>query len=138
MNRILLGAGMVTAACALAITGLVAVGDAKAEAAWLKTGAGASAAKAVMLAVPGPPAVTAKSCSGSPYSISLNWGYTGSLPPQFEIYGAINKNATPVVIGTSTATAVTLTGLTAKPAVLSVRASAGSWHSVRSTETDGC
>ena len=138
MSRVVFATGMVAAAWALAITGLVAVGDAKAEAAWLKTGTGTSAAKAIRLLTPGQPAVTAKTCTGNGYSISVSWSYSGSLPPLFDIYGAINKNAAPTVIGTATTTSVTLTGLSAKPAVVSVRASAGSWHGTRSAEVDGC
>ncbi|HEY3464762.1 MAG TPA: hypothetical protein VGL47_06490 [Amycolatopsis sp.] len=131
MSRVLIGA----AACTLALTGLVTPG---AEAAWVKSGPGTAAAKAIKLVVPGTPTVNAKSCTGNSYSISLDWSYTGSLPPQFDIYAATNAGKPPSVIATATGTSVTLTGLTAKPAVVSVRASAGTWHSARSGEVAAC
>lgn len=132
MSRVLIGA----AACTLALTGLVTPG---AEAAWAKSGPGTAAAKAIKLVTPGQPTVTAKSCNGNNYSISLSWTYdSGGLPPQFEIYSALNGNVNPSVVGTATTTSVTLTGLATKPAVVSVRASAGTWHSARSGEVAAC
>lgn len=131
MSRVLIGA----AACTLALTGLVTPG---AEAAWAKSGPGTAAAKAIKLVTPDQPSVTPRTCTGNNYSISVSWTYPGSPPPLFEIYGSTNKNAIPAVIGTATTTSVTLTGLTTKPAFVSVRASAGTWHGTRSGEVAAC
>jgi len=139
MSRLLLGAGMVAAAWALAITGLIFVGDAEAGAAWAKTGPGSAAAKAIRIGTPGKPTVSSTVCTGNgPYSISLQWSPTLDSPPTYEIFAAANKNATPVLIGTTTEPSANLTNVTTKPSLVSVRATAGTWRSSLSLEANGC
>lgn len=141
MSRILFASAAVAAAWTLAIGGLVAVGDAKAEAAWLKNGSGTSAAKAIRLVAPGTPATTAVKCNngGTGPSVTLQWTYTGSTPPRFAILSAASPGtANPATVATPTASPFTLPLDDNKAVYLSVRAVAGSWLGARSGEVKVC
>ncbi len=138
MSRVLLGTGMVVAAWALAVTGLVFAGDAEADAAWLKSGPGSAGAKAIRLGTPSQPVVDSTVCSGgNGYSITLHWSSTGDFPPAFEVFAA-PKNGNSTLIATTANTSVSVSNLGSKPAVVSVRATAGTWRSAFSPEANGC
>jgi hypothetical protein len=142
MSRILFATAMVAAAWTLAISGLVAIGDAHAEAAWLKSGPGASAAKAIKLVLPGDPTPTAVKCNnsgGTNPSVTLQWTYSGSTPPRFGIYSAAAPGtANPPSVATTTTSPITIALENSKTVYLSVRAVAGSWLGPRSGEVKVC
>lgn len=142
MSRIVFATAMVAAAWTLAIGGLVAIGDAKAEAAWLKSGPGASAAKAIRLVAPGTPIATAK-CNnggGTNPSVTLQWTYTGNTPPGFAILSAAAQGSSNTTTFATAATSPVTLPLenNNKTMWLSVRAVAGSWQGPRSGEVKVC
>jgi hypothetical protein len=142
--RIVFAAAMVAVAWTTVITGLVAVGTAKAEAAWLKTGPGTGHAAALPLRAPGTPAISNLKCNnsgGTDPSVTVGWTYPiATLPPKFEVLSSPTpNNASPTIVATTTTTmsATFLLSGNNKLAYLSVRSVAGTWR-LRSGEVPIC
>ncbi|MGW5714812.1 hypothetical protein ACWEVP_01495 [Amycolatopsis sp. NPDC003865] len=137
MSRIVFATGLVAAAWALAITGLIAVGDARAEAAWLKSGTGDAGAKALQLAAPGSFSVTTVKCNGSNKSVNISWAaITGAL--NYEVYATNSAGGNGQVLTTTTATGLTGYDLPYKPAVITVRGLNNKWRGQATTAATGC
>lgn len=138
-HRVAFAAVLVAAAWSTAITGLTLVGAAKAEAAWLKSGPGTAAARALTLTTPGTPVVETAKCNNSPpgYTATIHWAYTATPVPGFEVLVAATANSTnPTVY--SNVTSPTTVVVPGKNSYLSVRAAIGAWRSPRSTEVTVC
>lgn len=134
MSRILFATAV---AAALAVGGLVAVGDAQAEAAWLKSGAGNAGAKALQLAVPGSFSVTPAKCNGSNKSVNISWAaVTGAL--SYEVYATNSAGGNGQVLTTTTATGLTSYDLPYKPALITVRGLNNKWRGQATTAATGC
>ncbi|MGK3201375.1 hypothetical protein [Amycolatopsis sp. MEPSY49] len=137
MSRIVFATGLVAAAWALAIGGSVAVGDARAEAAWLKDGTGSAGAKALQLAVPASFSVTPAKCNGNNKSVNIGWAaVTGAL--SYEVYATDSTGGRGQVLTTTTATGLTGYDLPYKPAVITVRGLNNKWRGQTSPTATGC
>ncbi|MEV4053211.1 hypothetical protein AB0J55_18650 [Amycolatopsis sp. NPDC049688] len=138
--RVVFAAAMVAAAWTTVITGLVAVGAAKAEAAWLKSGPGTGYAAGLKLQTPGQPTVDSAKCNssnGGP-SAQLHWTYPAPLPPGFELFTATAQGGPVSLAATSTTTSATIPLPGNNKVYVSVRAAAGAWKGTRSTEVAAC
>jgi hypothetical protein len=129
----LLSTGMVAAAWALAITGLVLVGDAKADAAWAKTGPGTASAKADQLPVP--TALTANpNCNSGNPKASFSWTAAASsaLWSGYDIVAAPDAASTVLTVIQTPRQGTTASGvqLPYTPAYVSVRtvSVSGTWR----------
>lgn len=137
-------AAMVAAAWTTVITGLAAVGAARAEAAWQNSGSGTAFAAALPLKAPDKPATSNVKCNrsgGTDPSATVTWTYPSTiLPPKFEVLSsATPNNASPAVAATTTgamSATISLPGNN-QAAYLSVRAVAASWR-LRSVEVSIC
>ncbi|EOD65666.1 hypothetical protein H480_25468 [Amycolatopsis vancoresmycina DSM 44592] len=134
---------LVAASWTTVISGLVAVGAAKAEAAWLKSGAGTASAAALPLKAPDTPTTSNVKCNrsgGTDPTATVTWTYPSTfLPPKFEVLSSTTpNNASPAVAATTTALSATipLPGNN-QAAYLSVRSVAGTWR-LRSGEVRVC
>lgn len=139
--RPVFAAAMVAAAWTTVITGLLAAGAAKAEAAWLKSGPGTGYAAAGKLPATGSPVLDTMKCNngnGGP-TATLHWSYPAAvLPPGFEVLTSLTAG-NPTNSTTTTNTSITVPLLsTSKPTYVSVRAAAGSWRGPRSPEVAAC
>ncbi|ADJ46225.1 hypothetical protein AMES_4400 [Amycolatopsis mediterranei S699] len=138
--RIAFAAVLVVAAWTTVISGLVAVGAAKAEAAWLKPGPGTGYAAGLKLQTPGQPVVESARCnngSGGP-SATLHWSYPTPLPPGFELFTATTSGGPVTTAGTATTTSATIPLPSNNKVYVSVRATAGTWKGTRSPEAQAC
>ncbi|WP_410586550.1 hypothetical protein [Amycolatopsis sp. lyj-23] len=139
--RVVFAAALVAAAWTTAISGLVAVGAAKAEAAWLKAGPGTGYAAALKLQPPGQPVVDSAKCNssnGGP-SATLHWSYpVTALPPGFELLTATGAGGPVSTAGTTTTTSATIPLPGNNKVYVSVRATAGAWKGTRSVEVAAC
>jgi len=140
-TRVIFAATLVAAAWTTVISGLVAVGAARAEAAWLKTGPGTASSAALKLLAPGQPVLEAAKCnnSGDGPTATLHWPYQPALPPGFEVLTSLTANSPTNSAATTTATSATVPLLsTGKTTYVSVRAVAGAWRGPRSPEVAAC
>lgn len=130
MSRILLATGMVAAAWALAITGLVAAGDATAEAAWLKSGPGSGFARADALPAPTGVGLSNTNCNNGNPRTSLSWtNPAAGLWTGLEVVATPSATSTAVtVLGTPSGTSLTNVQLPYRPAYLSVRTVRNTWR----------
>jgi len=142
--RVIFAAAMAAAAWTTVISGLVAVGAARAEAAWLKSGSGSAFAAALPLKAPDTPATSNLKCNrngGTDPAVTVTWTYPSTiLPPKFEVLSSSTpNNAAPAVAATTTtALSATITlPSNNQTAYLSVRSVAGSWR-LRSGEVHVC
>ncbi|MBE8525720.1 hypothetical protein ILP97_51005 [Amycolatopsis sp. H6(2020)] len=138
--RVIFAAAMVAAAWTTVISGLVAVGAARAEAAWLKSGSGTGYAAGLRLQTPGQPVVDSARCnngSGGP-SATLHWSYSATLPPGFELFTATAPGGPVSTAGTTTTTSATIPLPGNNKVYVSVRATAGTWKGTRSPEVAAC
>ncbi|WP_206786001.1 hypothetical protein [Amycolatopsis sp. MtRt-6] len=142
--RLVFAAAMVAAAWTTVITGLLAVGAARAEAAWLKSGPGTGYAAAGKLPATGSPVLDSAKCnnSGPGPTATLHWSYPAAvLSPGFEVLTSLTPGspATNTNSTTTTNTSITVPLLsTSKTTYVSVRAAAGSWRGPRSPEVAAC
>ncbi|WP_372666163.1 hypothetical protein [Amycolatopsis kentuckyensis] len=131
MSRIVFATGLVAAGWALAIGGLVAVGDARAEAAWLKSGPGTGFARADALPAPTAVTLTGTVCNNGNPRTSISWtNPAAGLWTGLEVVATPSATSTAVtVLGTTTAgTSLTNVQLPYRPAYLSVRTVRNSWR----------
>jgi hypothetical protein len=139
-SRVALAAVLVAAAWTTVISSLVAVGAAKAEAAWFKSGAGPGYAAAGKLPSTGDPVLDTAKCNngnGGP-TATLHWSYPAALPQGFEVLTSLTAGS-PTNSTTTTSTSVTVPILsTSKPTYVSVCATAGAWRGPRSPEVAAC
>ncbi|MET8848964.1 hypothetical protein [Amycolatopsis sp. NPDC004625] len=138
--RVVFAAAMVAAAWTTVITGLVAVGAAKAEAAWLKSGPGTGYAVAGKLQTPDQPILDDAKCNngGSGPTATVHWNYPAPLPSGFELFTATSKNGPVTSAGTTTTTSATVVLPSNKTTYVSVRATTGAWRGSRSPEVAAC
>jgi hypothetical protein len=139
--RVVFAAAMVAVAWTTVISGLVAVGAAKAEAAWLKTGPGKGYAAGLQLQTPEQPIVDSAKCNngnGSSPSAKLHWSYPTPLPPGFELFTATTLGGPVTTAGTATTTSATIPLPSNNKVYVSVRATAGTWKGTRSPEVQAC
>jgi hypothetical protein len=143
-TRVIFAAVLVAAAWTTVISGLVAVGAAKAEAAWQTAGPGTGYAAALPLRAPNTPVTSNLKCNnsgGTDPTVTVSWTYPiSTLPPRFEVLSSpAPNNANPAVVATTTTTmsATFLLSSNNKLAYLSVRSVAGSWR-LRSGEVPIC
>ncbi|MDS0139493.1 MULTISPECIES: hypothetical protein [unclassified Amycolatopsis] len=139
--RVVFAAAMVAAAWTTVITGLTAIGAARAEAAWLKSGPGTGYAAGLKLQTPGQPVVDSAKCNngnGSGPSATLHWTYPTPLPPGFELLTATTAGGPVSTAGTATTTSATIPLPGNNKVYVSVRATAGSWKGTRSPEVAAC
>lgn len=142
MSRIALGTGMIVAAWSLAITSLVFVGDARAEAAWQKSGPGTGFAKADQLPVPTALAPSPNCNSGNPKA-SFTWtaATTSPLWSGYDLVAAPSATSTTLTViqAPKQGTSASNVQLPYTPAYVSVRtvAVSGTWRG-RSTEVVVC
>ena len=137
-------AALVAAAWTTVISGLVAVGAAKAEAAWLKSGSGSAFAAALPLKAPETLTTSNLKCNnrgGTDPSVTVTWTYPiPTLPPQFEVLSSATPNNASPMIAATTTTAMSATiplSSNNQTVYLSVRSVAGSWR-LRSGEVQAC
>jgi hypothetical protein len=142
--RVIFAAAMVAVAWTTVISGLVAVGAAKAEAAWLKSGPGTGYAAALPLRAPDTPTTSNLKCNrsgGTDPAVTVTWTYPSTiLPPKFEVLSSATPNNASPTIAATTTTAMSATIPLAgnnQAAYLSVRSVAGSWR-LRSGEVHVC
>ena len=138
--RVIFAAAMVAAAWTTVISGLVAVGAARAEAAWLKSGPGTGYAAAGQLPATGTPVLESAKCnnSGSGPTALLRWSYPATLPQSFEVLTSLTAN-NPTNSTTTTSTSTTIPLLSNnKTTYVSVRAVTGAWRGPRSPEVAAC
>ncbi len=130
VSRIGFATGLLAAAWAPAIGGLVAVGDARAEAAWLKSGPGSGFARAG--ALPAPTAVTLAGtvCNNGNPRTSISWtNPAAGLWTGLEVVATPSSAGTAVtVLGTTTSGTSLSVQLPYRPAYLSVRTVRNSWR----------
>lgn len=137
MSRIVFATATVAAAWALALGGLVTIGDAKAEAKWLKDGTGSASARALQLAAPGSFSVTPVKCNGSNKSVTISWSaVTGAAT--YEIHATDLSGGNGQAVATTTGTGPAAYVLPYKPAVLTVRGLNGKWRGPVSQSATGC
>ncbi|MGW3958894.1 hypothetical protein ACWED2_03660 [Amycolatopsis sp. NPDC005003] len=143
-TRVVFAAALVAAAWTTVISGLVAVGAAKAEAAWLKSGPGTGYAAALPLRTPNTPTTSNLKCNnsgGTDPTVTVSWTYPNVPPPPgFEVLSSPTaNNANPTVVATTTTAMSATFGLSGnnKTAYLSVRSVAGTWR-LRSGEVAIC
>ncbi|MEV6824714.1 hypothetical protein [Amycolatopsis sp. NPDC051102] len=138
--RVVFAAAMVAAAWTTVISGLVAFGAAKAEAAWQKSGPGNGYALAGTLPATGQPVLDSTKCNngnGGP-TATLHWTYPATLPQGFEVLTSLTAG-NPTNSTTTTSTSVTVPILsTSKTTYVSVRAATGAWRGRRSAEVQAC
>jgi hypothetical protein len=138
--RVVFAAAMVAAAWTTVISGLVAVGAAKAEAAWLKSGPGTGYASAETLPAIAKPVLDGMKCNngnGGP-TATLHWSYPAASPPGFEVLTSLTAGS-PTNSTTTTSTSITVPILsTSRPTYVSVRAAIGAWRGPRSPEVAAC
>ncbi|WP_143264456.1 hypothetical protein [Amycolatopsis kentuckyensis] len=127
--RVIFAATLVAAAWATVISGLVAVGAAKAEAAWQTTSPGSGTAKGTTLPAPSGLNITGSNCTGNP-KVSLTW-----TNPATGIWTGLDVVAAPsatsttfTVIGTSTGSSISNAQLPYTPAYISVRTIRSNWR----------
>jgi len=130
MSRVVFATSLVAAAWALAISGLVAVGDAKAEAAWLKNGPGSGFARADALPAPTGVSLTNTVCNNGNPRTSISWANPAAgLWTGLEVVATPSSTSTAVtVLGTPSGTSLTNVQLPYRPAYLSVRTVRNSWR----------
>lgn len=139
-NRVVFAAFLVAASWTTVISGLVAVGAARAEAAWLKSGTGTGYAAGLKLQTPSQPVVDSAKCNssnGGP-SATLHWDYPTPLPPGFELFTATSAGGPVSTAGTTTTASATIPLPGNNKIYVSVRATAGSWKGTRSPEVLAC
>jgi len=137
MSRLLLGTGMVAAAWALAITSLVFVGDAKADAAWATAGPGNASAKAEQLAAPTSLTVTTIKCTGSNRAVSLSWPAV-THASGYEVWATDTAGANRQKLTTVSTNSIASIDLPYRPAVLTVRGTFFNWLGLFSPSATGC
>ena len=127
--RVIFAAAMVAAAWTTVISGLVAVGAARAEAAWQTTSPGSATAKATALPAPTGLNITNSNCAGNP-KVSLTW-----TNPATGIWSGVDVVAAPTatsttftVIGTSSGSSMNNAPLPYTPAYISVRTIRNNWR----------
>jgi hypothetical protein len=139
-NRVVFAAVLVAASWTTVISGLVAVGAARAEAAWLKSGPGTGYAVAGTLPDIAKPALSNPKCnnSGSGPTATLTWTYPATLPQGFEVLTSLTQNS-PTNSMTTTNTTITVPLLSNnRTTYVSVRAALGAWRGPRSPEVAAC
>ncbi|MET9001016.1 hypothetical protein [Amycolatopsis sp. NPDC004169] len=140
-NRVVFAAVLVAASWTTVISGLVAVGAARAEAAWLKSGSGSGYAAGLQLQTPDQPVLDSAKCNngnGSGPSAKLHWSYPAPLPPGFELFTATTQGGPASLAGTATTNSATIPLPGNNKVYVSVRATAGSWKGTRSPEVAAC
>lgn len=129
---------LVATAWTTAITGITLVGAAKAEAAWLKSGPGTAAARALTLTAPSSFTVTTIRCTGNGNrQVSMAWSaVTGAA--NYEIYATTTTGTNGQVLTTTAATTIASLDLPYRPAVITVRGLNTNWRGVASDPATGC
>jgi hypothetical protein len=136
-TRVVFAAAMVAAAWTTVITGLVAVGATKAEAAWLKSGPGSAYGRGFTLAAPRTFSVTTVKCNGNNQQVSMSWSaVTGAVT--YQIYATASDGTNGQVLTTTTATTLTGYTLPYKPAVITVQGLNNNWRGPASAPATGC
>jgi hypothetical protein len=136
-GRVLFAGVLVAAAWTTAITGITLAGAAKAEAAWLKTGAGTAFARALTLTAPGSFAVTPVKCNGSNQQVSMTWSAVPNAT-SYEVYATAPNGSNGQVLTTTTGTTLANYNLPYKPAVITVRGLDNNWRGPASAPATGC
>ncbi|MEV6446667.1 hypothetical protein [Amycolatopsis sp. NPDC051716] len=135
--RVVFAAVLVAAAWTTVVSGLVAVGAAKAEATWLKSGPGNAYGRGLTLAAPQPFSVTTVKCNGSNQQVSMSWGpVTGAVA--YKVFATASDGTNGQVLTTTSATALTGYTLPYKPAVITVQALNNNWRGPASAPATGC